>query len=192
MFARLFGRKGGDVRMPEVEVVPDIEALFDKARHAARGEGERPPEPPASPGRYVIIVTPGRMLKFQPCPPPGSMADASVQGVERLMPSAVKRNVAAIAYTELEALQKDPGRAIPFLGFLLGFAYIGHAVWVFEGHPSALAAGCRDADVLLVDSAMKPHLQENWAAVASKAMRHPEIYIHDRSTYSLKKLVRAS
>jgi hypothetical protein len=188
MFDRFFGRKGGDVRMPEVDVLPDIDALFDKAREAARGEGERPPEPPATPGvRYVIIVTPGRMLKFQPCPPPGSMADANVQNVERMMPSTVKRNVVAIAFTELEALQKDAGRAIPFLGFLLGFAYIGHAVWVFEGHPAALAAGCRDADVLLVDGAMVPHLQEDWRAVAGKAMRRPEIYIHDRATYSLKK-----
>jgi len=184
MFDRFFGRKGGDVRMPEVDVLPDIDALFDTARQAARGEGERPP---GAHGRHVIIVTPGRMLKFLPCAPPGSMADANVQNVERMMPSTVTRNVAAIAYNELEALQKDAGRTIPFLGFLLGFAYIGHTVWVFEGHPSALAAGCREADVLLVDGAMVPHLQEDWRAIAGKAMRHPEIYIHDRATYALKK-----
>ena len=184
MFEKLFGRKNAEVRMPEVDVLPGMDALFDKARQAARGEGEMPP---GAHGRHVIIVTPGRMMKFQPCPPPGSMADASVQNVERMMPSAVKRNVAAIAFTELEALQKDAGRAIPFLGFLLGFAYIGHTVWVFEGHPSALAAGCSEADVLLVDGAMVPHLQEDWRAVAGKAMRHPEIYVHDRATYSLKK-----
>jgi len=186
MFERLFGRKRGDVRMPDVDVLPDMDAVFDKARQAARGEGE---QPPGAQGRHVIIVTPGRMLKFQPCPPPGSMADVNVQSVERMIPSTVTRSVAAIAYTELEALQKDAGRAIPFHGFLLGFAYIGHTVWVFEGHPSALAAGCREADVLLVDSAMLPHLQTDWAAVAVKAMRHPEIYLHDRATYSLKKLV---
>src|SRR5438552_3784600 len=185
MFDRFFGRKGGDVRMPEVDVLPDIDALFETARQAARGEGE---QPPGAHGRHVIIVTPGRMLKFQPCPPPGSMADASVQSVERMISSKVPRNIAAIAYNELEALQKEAGRVIPFLGFLLGFAYIGHTVWVFEGHPSALAAGCREADVVLVDSAMLPHLQPDWAAVAVKAMRHPEIYIHDRATYSLKKL----
>ena len=117
------------------------------------------------------------------------MSQAQVKPIEQMLSPAAKRNVAAIAYTELDAVQTDAGRAIPFLGFLLGFAYIGHAVWVFEGHPSALAFGCRDADVLLVDSAMVPFLQQDWASVAAKTMKRPEIYIHDRATYSLKKLV---
>jgi len=81
-----------------------------------------------------------------------------------------------------------PHRRSRYLGFLLGFAYIGHAVWVFEGHPSALASGCRNADVLLVDGAMVPHLQQDWVAVASRAMRRPEIFVHDRATYSLRKV----
>lgn len=185
MFDRLFGRKRDAVRMPEVDEPEDIGAVFDLARRAARGEGEQPPGPP---GRHVIIVTPGRMLKFQPCPAPGSMPADKVKPIEQMMPPSVTRNIAAIAFTELAALQKDAGRAIPFLGFLLGFAYIGHTVWVFEGHPSALAAGCREADVLLVDGAMVPHLQSDWAAVAVKAMRRPEILVHDRATYSLKKI----
>jgi hypothetical protein len=58
---------------------------------------------------------------------------------------------------------------------------------VFEGHPSALAAGCREADVLIVDGAMVPYLQADWTAVASSAMKRPEIYVHDRATYSLGK-----
>ena len=72
----------------------------------------------------------------------------------------------------------------PFLGLLLGLAYIGHSVWIFEGHPSALAAGCRNADVLIVDGDMVPHLQEDWTAVASSVMRHREIYVHDRASSS--------
>jgi hypothetical protein len=55
----------------------------------------------------------------------------------------VKRNIAAIAYTELSGLRSDISKTIPFFGILLGFAYIGHAVWIFEGHGSALVAGCR-------------------------------------------------
>jgi len=49
-----------------------------------------------------------------------------------MISSKVKRNVAAIAYTELSALTSGISKAVPFFGFLLGFAYIGHAVWVFE------------------------------------------------------------
>jgi hypothetical protein len=187
MFDRLFKKRVDDgVRMPEVDVPADLDAIFEQARRAARGEGDRPP---GRPGRNVIIVTPGRMLKFQACPDPDSMPEARVAPIERMMPRAPRRNVAAIAYTELAAIQANAGRAIPFLGFLLGFAYLGHAVWVFEGHPSALAHGCRDADVLFVDGAMAPHLQSDWPAVAAAAMRRPEIYLHDRATYSLKKIV---
>jgi hypothetical protein len=185
MFGGLFGRGKNDVRLPEVDERDDVGAVFDTARRAASGDGE---QPAATPGRHVIIVTPGRMLKFQPCPPPGSMAAAQVASIEQMISSKVKRNIAAIAFTELGAITKNADKAIPFLGILLGFAYIGHAVWVFEGHPLALSAGCREADMLVVDQAMVPYLQSDWAAVAAKAMRHPEIYVHDRETYSLKKV----
>jgi hypothetical protein len=192
MFDRWFGRRQGSEttrlfapRMPEVDVLPGIEALFDAARAAAAGEGE---QPPGGAGRHVVSVTPGRMLMFQPCPPPGSMPAAQVASIERMVSPTVKRNIAAIAFTELEALRTDPAQSIPFLGFLLGFAYIGHSVWVFEGHASALAAGCRDADALLVDGGMALHLQSDWQSVAAGAMRHPEIYVHDRAAYTLRKL----
>jgi hypothetical protein len=35
----------------------------------------------------------------------------------------------------------DASKAIPFLGLLIGWATVRHRVSVFEGHPSALAAG---------------------------------------------------
>ena len=81
----------------------------------------------------------------------------------------------------------DISKTIPFFGILLGFAYIGHAVWIFEGHGGALVAGCRDADVLIVDGAMVPHLQTDWPTAASSVMRSREISVHDRATYSLRK-----
>ena len=196
MFKRLFGRrKEGtekypgtephDLRMPEVDELPNIEEVFAKARKAAAGEGE---QPPGQPGQHVIIVTPGRMLMFQPCPPPGSMPHGQVASIQQMISPEVKRHIAAIAYTELSALTSDISKTIPFWGFLLGFAYIGHVVWVFEGHPSAMVAGCRDADVLIVDSGMVAHLQKDWGATASGVMRRPEIYMHDRATYSLRKV----
>jgi hypothetical protein len=42
--------------------------------------------------------------------------------------------------------------------------------------------------VLIVDGAMVSHLQNDWVAVASRAMKRPEIYVHDRATYSLRKV----
>ena len=170
--------------MPEVDELPNSEEVFDKARKVAAGEDL----PPGQAGRHVIVVTPGRMLMFQPCPPQGAMPQQQVEPIERMIPPKVKRKIAAIAYTELSALTKDISKAIPFFGILLGFAYIGHAVWVFEGHSSALAAGCRDADVLIVDGEMIPHLQKDWAEVAASVMKRPEIYEHDRATYSLRKV----
>ena len=193
MFGRfLGGRNVGEdrfkPRMPEVDVVPKIETRFEQARAAAAGQVELPP---GRSGRNVVVATPGRLLMFLPCPPPGSMPAAQVASIERMVSPAVKRNIAAVTYTELDAVNADAGKTIPFLGFLYGFAYIGHAVWVFEGHETALAAGCRAADVLLVDGGMAPFLPANWQAVARGAMRHPEIYVHDRASYALRPLGRS-
>ena len=83
-------------------------------------------------------------------------------------------NIAVLAYTYLDALKVDIRRAIPFFDFLLGFAALGHTVWVFEGHTSALAAGCREADLLLVDSGLLPALEAHnpeWRTQALQAMR---------------------
>lgn len=62
---------------------------------------------------------------------------------------------------------QSAAQTVPFLGILMGFASIGHSVWIFEGHASALEAGCRDADVLIVDGGMVPHLMEEWEQVAA-------------------------
>jgi hypothetical protein len=189
MFKNLFGGKGGNEndlfqpRMPEVDIVANIEEVFDKARKSASGEMSVPGSDPK--GRFVIVITPGRMLMNKPCPPAGSISQSQVASIEGMMPSSTKRNIAVIAYNELKAVTKDASKTIPFLGMLMGFAYIGHAVWIFEGHSSALAAGCRNADLLLVDSGMVPHLPNNWINTASSVMRHKEIYVHDRGTFKL-------
>ena len=108
-----------------------------------------------------------------------------------MIPSAVKRNVVAIAYTgfatgaAVPSLQ-DASKSVPFLGILMGLSYMGHSVWIFEGHASALAAGCRDADVLIVDSGMRPFLHAGWEEEASKVMRNANILFHDRATFQLR------
>jgi hypothetical protein len=115
------------------------------------------------------------------------MPEQQVSGIRKLISPERKRHIVTVSYTDLTALQTNIAKAIPFIGMLLGFAYVGHAVWVFEGHVSALAYGCRDADVLLVDSGMLPYLPVNWQSVASGAMRRPEIYVHDRRTFRLSR-----
>jgi hypothetical protein len=166
--------------MPDVDQPPTLAAIFDKARSTASNGA---PTGPAR--RCVVVITPGRLLMLQPCPPPGSMPEPQVAAIQRMIAPEPKRSIAAISYTELTALKTDIAKTVPFMGMLLGFAYIGHAVWVFGGHPTALAHGCRDADALLVDGGMLPYLQLDWQGVASRVMRRPEIYVHDRKTFRL-------
>ena len=172
-------------QMPEVDMPPTLAEIFDKARRTAAEETM-----PGSKGknRHVVIVTPGRMLMMQPCPAPGAMKTEAVQAVEKIMSGKTKRNVAVIAYTVLPALTANLGQTIPFFGLLMGLAYIGHSVWVFEGHPSALAFGCRDAELLIADNAMIPFLQEDWVTVASGAMKRPLIFAHERATFTLRRV----
>jgi hypothetical protein len=169
-------------RMPEVDFPADLEAVFAKARSAGTGELTLP----ASQSKHVAVITPGRMIMMHPCPAPGAMSPTAVESVEKLLPSASRRKVAVIAFTQLEALRADLKKTIPFFGLLTGMAYIGHTVWVFEGHSSALAPGCREADLLILDELMIPHLAPDWVRTVSKVMTRPLIYKHERSTFSLK------
>lgn len=178
--------------MPEVETTIDVEFIFSEARKAAAGEGE---SLPGIPGRSVVIVTPGRMIAFGPCSEPGSMSVEMMRVVSSLFPPPARRNIAVIAYNGADAIAAGAAalsQAIPFLGFLVGFADAGHTVWIFEGHDSALAAGCRDADALFVDSGMLPFLRTDWAEIVRGVMRTPDIFIHNRENYSLLKLDKAS
>jgi hypothetical protein len=162
-------------RMPEVDEHRDMDKVFQEARKAAEGD------------RQVVLVTPGRVLMLQPCPPAGSMPAKVVSQIEKLISPKVKRKVAVIAYTEMKAVTTNLAKAIPFFGMLSGVAYIGHSVWVFEGHPSALAAGCKDADLVIVDGEMIPHLAADWQSLARTAAPARQIYIHNRATHGLRK-----
>jgi hypothetical protein len=171
------------VRMPEVAVSGDIEQVFLGVRQtAAGGKGTR----------GLVVVAPDRRMLLMPALEVSEKLTELAAGMERLIPSSVKRNIAVIACTEIAAGAGDAfdvaaaGRAIPFLGLLTGLTYIGHSVWIFEGHPSALAAGCREADVLVVDSAMVPNLSRGWEDTASAAMRNANIVLHDRATHKLR------
>ncbi len=103
-----------------------------------------------------------------------------VQSVENILPSSSLSNVVAVALTDVRApgAVEDVAMAVPFLGFLMGFEYIGHNVVVFEGHPSAFTQAMTETDFLLVDARMIPFLQKDWIDTAFKGMRKPEIRVY--------------
>lgn len=173
--------------MPGVELLSDMDALFRMAREQLE-RGEFPEQEMVKGQRAVAVVTPGRLMMFLPCSAPGSMPRGQVEKTKRLMPSGAPLKITAVSYTLVEAFMEDKTmtKCIPFLGHLMGFAYVGHNVLVFEGHPTAFESGARDSDVLLVDSGMLPFIQEDWFDVARKVMRPgAKILIHKREGYRL-------
>lgn len=172
------------LRMPEVSSRSDIQEVLHKVRLAAAAGG-------------LVILKPDRTHLVLPRLDESAELTSMAEQMDRMIPAATRRNIAAIAYTIFDcAPDVAPGltevsKAIPFLGILVGLSYIGHAVWVFEGHPAALAAGCRDADVLIVDSVMRPLLAPGWEEEAAAAMRNPNILVHDRGTFQLAAIRKA-
>ena len=179
---------GTSPRMPEVSIRSDIQEVFARLRQTAAAPG-------AAGG--LAILKPDRTHLLMPRLAAAPSLETMAANMDRMVPRAVKRNIAVIAYTLFEPQSgampglAEVSQAIPFLGILVGLSYIGHAVWVFEGHASALSAGCRQADVLIVDSAMRPLLPPSWDADAAAAMRNPNILVHDRATFQLAMIRQA-
>jgi hypothetical protein len=81
---------------------------------------------------------------------------------------------------------KSQNEAIPFFGLLMGLSSIGHSVWIFDGAANVFEYGCREADVLIVDSARLTTLSSGWQSSAKNLMRAPQILVHDRASYQLR------
>jgi hypothetical protein len=127
-----------------------------------------------------------------PCPPRDNLGPELIAGVRLIVPEDEPQAVTVIAFNDVLKAEL-PDRCeqqgvttelvnllIPFLGCLLGMASTRHSVVVFEGHSSAVALGCRDADLLIVDEPMLTGLQADWVSVASGAMRNPRILVFRR------------
>jgi len=154
-------------QMPRVDIVDDLPERFAAARRVTRGEEVLREEHPDPPGQHcIVVITPGRMLMKQDCPPPGSMPPDMIAAIEQIVPISPSLNVTVIALNLIPSLLTDFSKTIPFFGYLLGLGYMGHNITIFEGHSSALAAGCADADLIIVDGDMIPHLQADWRKVA--------------------------
>jgi hypothetical protein len=150
-------------RMPVVDVVPDVAARFAEARRLLVD--------PAA-GRRIAVITPGRMIMLLACPsgrhrpywPPSFSIAPPLDVVSSRYRAGCGGRMTAAVLCRLPP--EDELRR--------------HSVALFEGHPSALGAGCRGADLLLVDAAMAPFLQADWPDVAHRAMRTPRILILHR------------
>ena len=168
--------------MPEVAKRSDIEEIFARVRATAAGNG---------PGDGLVIVKPDRTHLVMPRLAETDALKSMAENMGKLLPASPQRNIAAISFTAFESAPgtapdlAEVNKSIPFLGMLVGFAYIGHAVWIFEGHPTSLAAGCRDADVLIVDSALRPLLEADWDTRVAAVMRNVNILVHNRTNFSL-------
>jgi hypothetical protein len=144
----------------------------------------------AAQGQLVVVRQDGKYLLI-----PGLRGDSvkpgMVAAVEGIIPSTTKRNVAVIADTSWAHAEapnvQAASRAIPFFGLLLGLTSIGHSVWLFDGVREVLATACREADILIVDSARVSRLPSDWQRNAAKLMRNPQILVHDRTTYQLRR-----
>jgi hypothetical protein len=155
---------------------PGIEAFFAKVRRRASGH------------RGVLLVTPDQVMFGLPAPPQGAINAQMEAGVRSLVPSDQPRSIAAIAASG--ALAGDPStppvlpeiaKKVPFFGLLIGLAYVGHTVWIFEGNSDTMPVGCEDADVLIVDGSALTTLPKGWADDAAVAMRNANILVFDRT-----------
>jgi hypothetical protein len=168
--------------MPEVDVLQDPLGFFESARRTIE---TGPDQNRIGDERFLGIVTPGRMILFQSA---ASLSEDDIKQVRDVLPFEPPLQLTVIAYTRLDSLMTlaDRNKCIPFLGWLMAFAAIGHNVLVFEGHPSAFEAGCADTDILLIDSGMLPFLQADWMQAARRVMRPgSRVFIHNRETYTL-------
>lgn len=153
------------VHMPDVDIRPGMEEIFTEAKNLAQNETILADK---SRLRHVVIVSPGRLLLIKDTYPEGTLPSESRLALEKLLPSDNTLKIAVIAFTEMDALRADIRKAIPFFDYLLGFAYLGHAVWIFEGHASVLEMGCRDADFVLVDQRMVEFLDPDWEEIVKQ------------------------
>ena len=175
------GAKDGDVdfspRMPQVDEDRLTEEVLRVAQSMATDQMKR----------QLVIVTPGRLIKTSdPLPPRGTLAPEFVAMLEGIAPSTQQWNIIAIGMTEFRAFNASPNTSVPFLELLHGFIQIGHAVILFEGHPSGFTQMCHNRDLLVVDSEMIPFLQTDWLGIAKSTMRQPNVLKVNRKGMTVK------
>jgi hypothetical protein len=141
---------------------------------------------------YLVVLRPDGQVSSIPAMKKETMPAQAIASMEKMLPASTKRNVAVVAETAWAQASapdvKAANTAIPFFGLLMGFATIGHAVWVFKTtRLEMLVEGAREADVLIVDGVTAAVLPAGWLDAVRPSMRNPQILIHDRETFQLRK-----
>jgi hypothetical protein len=164
----------------KVVAFPAFENLFAEVRQEATRN------------RGLSIVRPDGKRLILPPPEAGSIAAQRVKALEAILASKPTRQIAAIAASGAFAGGPDQApkvteiaRQVPFLGMLIGFSFVGHAVWAFESNPAMLRPGCGSADLLIVDSEALASLPSGWQDEAASAMRNANILVFDRGKEKL-------
>jgi hypothetical protein len=170
------------LNMPKVREDHNMPRIFAEARKLSSGQFALPGQPEDQ--RYIAIITPERHTASVQAPLPEKMTPKMLQEVGEVVPETESQTITVIADTRIPEHGRLPLKTVlarmPFLGYLLGFAFVGHTVVVFEGHPSAIEAGCTGADLLIVDEEMMDALQSDWLTVAANLMRRPKVLVVTR------------
>jgi hypothetical protein len=138
----------------------------------------------------LAIIAPERTVGVLAGPEPGSAPPQFVATAKRLLPFTAPMNITGVGFTGGRKLVKEDLLHLPFVTALLSFAYVGHNVVIFEGHPSGFTQGLAGAEALLIDSDMLPFLQSDWFEVARRAFgRKGRIRVFERKTALLRAVV---
>jgi hypothetical protein len=145
--------------------------------------------------RQVVLIRPDLSLLVLACPDAGSIPEALIQQVDSIVPSSVKRKIGVVTDTGFapagsRAEVGSPawtsvGKDLPFFGILNGLGCIGHTVWIFDVSAD-LGIACRDADILIIDSAVSERVPESALDLARGVMRTHSIFVHGRQTFQLR------
>lgn len=171
--------------LPRVDEDVDFAQVVSKARQLCAGGMEVPGHEPGE--RAMAVITPGRMVMLQSAAPVTTTpSPEAVEAVRKIVPDEPALNITVIAATNDAVKASLKGvtalnELVPFLGYLLGMAWLGHNVILFEGHPSALREGCRDADLLIVDEEVADLMQPDWVQTATSVMRTQRILLFLRT-----------
>jgi len=136
--------------MPTISPRRDIRRCFANARRLSAG---------AHGVRWVVIIAPDGTLVNVPVPSPDE-ADQTLLRDVRFCLAPNQEAVTGLAITLINCTNGVQRRArsfhkmlelVPNLSYLVGAACLDNTVVAFEGHTGDFAAGCEDADVLLLD-----------------------------------------